>query len=301
MNVQTFIEATLRQHFSDPALTLSVAPAMGGDIHQSYIIDVYSESDVPEKLFAKVNSVEASSVLAAEHQALLGLQSSGVAYYPRPLLLAGDLLVKDSPYALLVMDYHELVTLSSENASKAGVCLARQHQIHQAKFGWEHDNFIGLTVQQNQWSQSWSAFFAERRLVPQLELAITKGLDSVTVRAIEATINRLADILDDSIQASLLHGDLWLGNLGFSRLKHTPLFYDPAPYFGDPEVDIAMTKLFGSLPDAFYRTYHEIFPLREGHIERAKIYDLYHALNHFNIFGSAYQNLIQSSLTVVVR
>lgn len=298
---QAFLTKLLCRHYGDPNLAVSMIGATGGDIHQSAKVNVESDLNVPNALFAKLNNPRHAAVLAAEYQALSYFQKSPVSgYYPIPIAFDDGKDQGDQSYCGLIMEYLDLTTVGFDNATRLGSGLAKQHSILAKQFGWESDNFIGTNPQKNQWTDSWPAFFSEQRLAPQLVLATQRGLDSSIASLVESVINNLPVYFDTitkhQTEPSLLHGDLWGGNLAVKRLSEEPVFYDPAPYFGDPEVDIAMTKLFGRLPESFYTAYHAVHPVREGAKQRAKIYDLYHLLNHFNLFGASYESAISSIL-----
>ena len=168
-----------------------------------------------------------------------------------------------------------------------GRMLAVLHRQTGPRFGWARDNYIGLSPQQNGWCDDWVEFWRERRLRPQFEWAQRKGFD---VQMIDP-----ARILKDhKPDPSLLHGDLWSGNAGF--IAQGPVIFDPAVYFGDRETDLAMTELFGGFPREFYRAYHEAFPLDAGYEKRKHLYNLYHLLNHLNIFGGGYLAQVKATL-----
>ena len=152
-------------------------------------------------------------------------------------------------------------------------------------FGWDINNTIGSTVQINNWTVNWAEFWAERRIGYQLKLARRRGgLFPQGERLLEVIPELLAD---HEPQPSLVHGDLWGGNAGVTSAGE-PVIFDPAAYFGDREVDIAMTELFGGFPAEFYRGYNQVWPLDLGYEKRKTLYNLYHILNHFNLFGGSY-------------
>jgi fructosamine-3-kinase len=162
-----------------------------------------------------------------------------------------------------------------------GQALARLHQVQGARFGWHRDNYIGLAPQANTWKDDWTDFFVECRLRPQARRA---GIDlpETAVRA----------LLEDHRPApSLLHGDFWSGNAGFT--EEGPVVFDPAVYYGDREADLAMTELFGGFPRAFYEGYG---PLDPGYERRKHLYNLYHLLNHLNLFGGGYRGQVEAAL-----
>ncbi len=168
-----------------------------------------------------------------------------------------------------------------------GERLAAMHRHTADRHGWHRDNTIGLTPQKNPWNDDWIAFFREHRLLFQLELAAENGYRG----ELQALGNDLASSLDglfDGYQPvpSLLHGDLWSGN--HAAMDGEPVIFDPAVYYGDRESDLAMTRLFGGFGSGFYAAYEEAWPLEPGHAARNDLYQLYHVLNHLNLFGSGY-------------
>ena len=170
-----------------------------------------------------------------------------------------------------------------------GRMLARLHRQSAPRFGWARDNYIGLSPQQNGWCDEWAQFWREKRMLPQLELARKNGfqLAEPSYRVLE----------NHRPQPSLLHGDLWNGNAGFTA--EGPVVFDPAVYYGDREADLAMTELFGGFPAQFYRAYDEAFPLKPGYEKRKHLYNLYHLLNHLNIFGGGYLAQVKATLRLL--
>jgi protein-ribulosamine 3-kinase len=170
----------------------------------------------------------------------------------------------------------------------AAPTVARMHAVTSPRFGWHRDNTIGATPQTNGWSDDWATFFRERRLRPQLELAVRNGHERSLLRDASRLVERIPAMLSGHHPAaSLLHGDLWAGNAG--RLRDgTPVVYDPSTYYGDRETDIAMTALFGGFDAAFYDAYSALMPFAPGHEKRRTLYNLYHVLNHVNLFGASY-------------
>jgi fructosamine-3-kinase len=169
--------------------------------------------------------------------------------------------------------------------------LAEAHRKPGPRFGWSRDNYIGSTPQTNGWWDDWAGFWRERRLQPQLEMAQSQGFD----------LRFEADLLlkNHAPQPALLHGDLWSGNAGFTH--EGPVVFDPAVYYGDREADLAMTELFGGFPREFYRAYEETYPLDAGYPRRKHLYNLYHLLNHLNLFGAGYLRQVQETLSLLRR
>jgi len=179
-----------------------------------------------------------------------------------------------------------------------GEQLAKLHRHTQKQFGWFRDNTIGQTPQRNELSDDWIAFFREQRLLFQIDLARDNGYD---LREPGARLSALLPELFTGYEPvpSLLHGDLWAGNWG--SVDGEAVIFDPAVYYGDRESDIAMTMLFGGFGKAFYNSYEATWPMAPGHDKRLQLYQLYHILNHLNLFGSAYLGRAEQLLAVLLR
>ncbi|WP_404339973.1 fructosamine kinase family protein [Pseudoalteromonas mariniglutinosa] len=188
-------------------------------------------------------------------------------------------------FSFIVLEWLELDKQPHNNWQLMGEHLATLHQKHtQAMFGFDQDNFIGVTTQPNRWHKKWNIFFAEERIGWQLQLLEEKGIKLVDQQHF---IDFIKDMLHShSVKPSLLHGDFWRGNMGF--INNVPSLFDPACYYGDRECDIAMSELFAPLPDAFYTAYNSHYPLQLGYQQRKQIYQLYPILNHANIFAGHY-------------
>ncbi len=258
--------------FAVPALR----PVGGGDIHQAF-----SASDGVRRYFVKANSAEKLPLLEAEADALSALAATGSVRVPQPLCsgTAGG-------QAYLVLEYLDL--RGEGDAARLGVQLAQLHRAAQSRYGWAHDNWIGSTPQPNGWQHDWIAFWRERRLGFQLRLAAQNGYGGALQRDGETLLADLPAFFDGYTPApSLLHGDLWGGNHGYLT-DGTPVIFDPASYVGDRECDLAMSELFGGYAPAFHAAYHEAWPLDAGYAVRKTLYNLYHILNHANMFGGGY-------------
>ena len=161
------------------------------------------------------------------------------------------------------------------------------HRHTAEQHGWRRDNTIGPTPQQNPWTDDWTSFYQEHRLRFQLELAARNGYEGELQSLGDKLVRRLPELFDGyEPQASLCHGDLWGGNWGVA--DGVPVIFDPAVYYGDRESDIAMTMLFGGFGREFYRAYERAWPMAPGNERRLKLYQLYHVLNHLNLFGAGY-------------
>lgn len=232
------------------------------------------------RFFLKLNSADKADMFAAEAEGLAELERSGAIRVPRAIAHGAA-----GRYAWLVLEYLELDGRGS--GADLGRRLAALHRHTGKSFGWYRDNTIGATPQPNGVLGRWIDFYRERRLRFQLDLARRNGAGR---RLLEGGERLLAD-LDDFFPGytplpSLLHGDLWGGNYAYADGE--PVLFDPAVYYGDREADLAMTELFGGFPGEFYAAYRETWPLDPGYGLRRDLYNLYHVLNHFNLFGGGY-------------
>ena len=189
--------------------------------------------------------------------------------------------------AFLALEWIEASRADARCEQRLGEGLAALHAQTAERFGLAQDNLIGRTPQANGWLADWTQFWRERRLRPQLLLAARRGLPELPAageRLLEAVPKLLAG---HHPAVSLLHGDLWGGNW-LAAATGEPVIFDPAVYYGDRETDLAMTRLFGGFSEAFYRAYAASAPLASGSESRAQLYNLYHVLNHANMFGGGY-------------
>jgi protein-ribulosamine 3-kinase len=197
--------------------------------------------------------------------------------------------VQDQSYILMTH-----LDAGRSNWTKAGQLLAKMHTVRSGEFGLDHDNYIGSLSQKNTTHKSWPEFFTNERVLPQVQLAVDKGLldrsDSLHAGNFCLRINEIFPIE----LPSLLHGDLWSGNMMFS--SKGPSIFDPAVYYGHREMDIAMTKLFGGFESGFYESYNEVLPLEKNWEQRVQYCNLYPLLVHVNLFGGGYVNDVRRIL-----
>jgi fructosamine-3-kinase len=173
--------------------------------------------------------------------------------------------------------------------------IATLHKASASRFGLDHDNFIGSLVQTNTHSNSWVEFFIKQRLEIQLSLMKENGYGYPKIESqFHALYGKLPDLLPEDVP-NLLHGDLWSGNVMVNQ-HGQPCIIDPAVYYGNNEVDLAMTRLFGGFPSEFYEAYQEVTPLADGFQERCEIYNLYPLMVHVNLFGVSYLSQVQGIL-----
>ncbi|MEL6440227.1 MAG: fructosamine kinase family protein [Cyanobacteria bacterium J06621_8] len=260
----------------------------GGCINQGYQV---SSNDT--KYFVKLNDAAQVEMFAAEALGLKQMHATGTITVPSPICWG-----KAGNSSYLVLQWLNLGGGNNESWSEMGRQLAAMHRQGTAQeFGWERNNTIGSTPQINTWMDSWAEFFAEQRIGYQLKLAKRRGGNFPDTNQVVAVVkNKLGD---REPEASLLHGDLWSGNAAITQ-DGSPIILDPAAYYGDREADIAMTELFGGFPAAFYDGYNAAWQLDRGYRQRKNIYNLYHVLNHFNLFGGGYASQAQRIINSII-
>jgi fructosamine-3-kinase len=278
-----------------PFVADSVQAVGGGSIHAAWRI-----GDGRREFFVKTGEPQTNAMFIAEAAGLQALAATGTVR--TPAIVVGG--ASDST-AFLVLEALDLVPLDRESGARLGEALARMHRITGDSYGWPGDNFIGATPQLNAAHPSWAHFFGDRRLRPQLQRALANGMDKALVNKGIGILERLGGIfLEYRPQPSLLHGDLWSGNAG-ALADGTPALFDPACYWGDRETDIAMAELFGGFPTSFFAAYRAAWPLDSDYERRKPLYNLYHVLNHYNLFGGAYlgqaQRMIERLLAEMRR
>jgi len=250
----------------------------GGDINQ-----VYHLQGTQKSYFVKLNRASLLLMFEVEALGLQELAQTNTLRIPEAIVygVAGE-------HAFLVLEYVALQSTNSATQRQLGQKLALLHQNRQGYFGWHHDNFIGSNQQKNTRDSDWVNFWREQRLTAQLNLAADNGYTGKIQQQGEQLCQLIPGFFSSyQPQASLLHGDLWSGNAA-SDAQEQAIIYDPACYYGDRETDIAMTELFGGFGADFYAAYNEVWPLDSAYKVRKTLYNLYHILNHLNLFGSGY-------------
>lgn len=269
------IAAEIARASGEPFVPRACHGVGGGCINATHVLE-----DGARRWFVKLNDASRLEMFAAEAAGLDELAASRTVRVPRPLchgVAAGQ--------AFLVLEW---LDLSGDGGQEA---LARQlaamHRVVRREYGWWRDNTIGSTPQPNAQTPDWMEFLCERRIGHQLDLAVQGGNRRLRQRG-EELLDRMADLFSGyTPAASLLHGDLWAGNYAVCA-DGSPVIFDPAVYFGDREADMAMTELFGGFGPGFYAAYNEAWPLDPGYRVRKTLYNLYHILNHYHMFGGGY-------------
>ena len=256
----------------------SARPVGGGCIHHAWRVAGRAGA-----VFLKTNAADAGWMLQAEADGLAALAAAGALRVPA-VLGCGE----DAGLAWLALEWLELRAPAPATEAALGAGLARQHAVPGPHFGWSRDNAIGASPQPNTPDDDWGRFFARRRIGAQLELGRRRGLPADLLARGARLVERIPALLAErAVAPALLHGDLWGGNRAADDAGR-PVVFDPAVHFGDPECDLAMTRLFGGFGRAFYEAYDALLPPAPGWRQRLPLYQLYHVLNHANLFGGGY-------------
>lgn len=248
----------------------------GGSINSAFLLTGKASC-----YFVKTSQAGRGSMFAAEVLGLQELATSRTLRVPEPVCYG-----EDDTKSYIVLEYLDLD--GPANQVQLGQQLAAMHRVTAAQFGWKIDNTIGATHQPNGWQDNWLTFWRDQRLGFQLQLAANNGYGGelqILGERLLADMNQLFTGRD--IQASMLHGDLWGGNVAGLH-DGTPVIFDPAFYYGDREADLAMTYVFGGFTADFYAAYQNAWPLDDGFEMRKTFYNIYHIINHLNMFGGGY-------------
>jgi len=259
----------------------------GGSINSAWQVTTATGN----RYFVKLNRESLLPMFEAEAEGLAELRKPGAIRVPEPVSYgAGE------GYSWLATEYIEFGRGDVRTQETFGRQFAAMHRFTAGRFGWHRDNTIGSTPQINAWTDSWVDFYREHRLGFQLELASSNGFTGSIQRKGERLLAGLASFFATySPVPSLLHGDLWGGNHSVDG-GGNPVIFDPAVYYGDREADLAMTSLFGGCTSAFYEAYNEAWPLDPGYRMRKTLYNLYHIINHANLFGGGYAMQAESMM-----
>ncbi len=283
------IEEGVRACFGENVSITGRSYVGGGDINDSFCLSLSNG----ERVFVKSNSSDNAGYFDSEEQGLEAIASVGVIGTPKLLCKGTD---QKQARSFLMMEMIESSGRIRDFWEVFGRELAMLHladagnYVPEGRFGFYADNYIGAGVQKNTPGNTWVDFFRECRLEPQIKRA--EGyFDKALLREISRLLDRLDSLMPEPVQPSLLHGDLWSGNF-ITGEDGKAWLIDPAVYVGHAEADLAMTELFGRFNDTFYRAYETVFPLQDGYRDRRDLYNLYHLLNHLNLFGRSYLSLV---------
>lgn len=261
----------------------------GGCINQGYRLSGENQS-----YFVKINQASRLEMFRAEALGLKQMLATQTIRVPKPICFGTS-----DNQSYLVLEWLDFARAGDHHSwEKMGRQLASMHQVQGVnQFGWSENNTIGSTPQINTWTSNWADFFAEHRIGYQLKLARRRQGNFPDAELVIAKVREF--LQDRHPQPSLVHGDLWSGNAAILE-SGEPVILDPAIYYGDREVDIAMTELFGGFPAAFYRGYEQVWSLDPDYQKRKPLYNLYHILNHFNLFGGGYGDQANSMLLQIL-
>ena len=281
------LKSRLEKILSEPIK--STSSVSGGCIADSRKLEL----DSGKVYFLKQIRGSSSGAFDAEERGLKELRKSGTVNVPEVVCKGLDFL--------LLQWIEAGYSRSSSSMEMLGRQFAELHRYRGKKFGFTEDNLLGDSPQSNKPSKegglSWAVFYAENRLEFQTSLAVKKGYATPEMRNLmENLIKKVPDLISGTEEEpSLLHGDLWSGNYLIDE-RGIPWMIDPAVYYGHREVDLAMTSLFGGFSNSFYSAYKSAYPIASGYVEREPLYQLYHLLNHLNLFGTGYYGQVISIL-----
>jgi fructosamine-3-kinase len=292
-------------------------PVAGGDINDAYMVTLVDG----QKVFLKVNTLRNAAFFSAEQEGLAAIRKTNAIGVPEVIATgvfpgagtagvgtAGNGATGNKPLAdgatvrrtqgcsFLIMEYLEAGPRKADFWERFGRQLAAMHRAETCKwtpggkYGFTQNNFIGAGSQNNAICDSWIDFFREYRLEQQFRLA-GECFDSDGRKAMLSLLDHLDEYLVEPEFPSLLHGDLWGGNF-VTGPDGGAWLIDPAVYVGHAEADLAMTELFGGFAPAFYGAYQEVSSLVPGYEDRRELYNLYHLLNHLNLFGEGYYGAV---------
>ena len=289
-NIFHSLEEPVKDCFGKSARVVRADSVSGGDINRAYRVSI----STGDRIFVKANSIRNLNFFLTESNGLQALRSAKKIGVPAILGAGVD---EKREISFLALEYIESSPRTASYWETFGHELAGLHRAEcvkfiniddgRAKYGFMEDNYIGATPQTNQPQENWIDFYRECRLLPQITMA-EKYLEPAVRKKADWLLDHLDLYLREPEFPSLLHGDLWSGNMMCGKGGRA-LIIDPAVYVGDFEADLAMTQMFGRLPERFYAAYDEVNPIdKRGYAQRKNLYDLYQLLNHLNLFGSTY-------------
>ena len=257
---------------------IGISPVSGGCIHNAQKIITSGGN-----YFVKLNNASDLNMFETEYSGLKLLAEAGEINVPEPI---SNGVIDGQAYLLL--NFIDSSSRKSRFWHEFGIAMARLHKFHQNdQYGLSYSNYIGRLDQYNEFSDDWVSFFIEQRLEVQFKLAFDNGyIDRSYLENCTLFYKQLPGLLPVE-PPSLLHGDLWSGNFMTGEAGQ-PVIIDPAVYYGNREIELSFTKMFGGFDRKFYHSYKEVFPLEPGFEDRVDIYNIYPHLVHVNLFGPSY-------------
>lgn len=283
---------TIAKQISD-TLNIDFVITYKEQLNQSENTLAFKVSDGQHQFFVKLNEISYFEQFEAQSINLAQLTLHSTLFVPDCICTGVTL-----NHSFIVLEWLNLTNLNTDNWAQLGTRLAQMHKKHeQAMFGWPHDNYLGKHIQTNRWHKRWDIFFAEQRIGWQLQLLHEKGLNFCEIEPfVELTKHALHHHV---IQPSLLHGHLWRANVGF--VDDQAAVFDAACYYGDREVDLAMTEVFGAFPAAFYQAYQNEYPVLAQTNNRKPFYQLYYLLNQANVYQGMYLTQAKTLITQLIE
>jgi fructosamine-3-kinase len=272
MNIWLKIETELKTKI------ISKSVVHGGSINQAYSIKTANN----KQYFCKINYSAPEDFFTREIEGLINLSQIKTWKVPKPICK-----ITYQQTQALIMEFVPRFNETVQFWENAGISLASLHKITYSKFGWHTDNYIGSLLQKNSFSETWEDFYISNRIMPLLKIAFDKRIISLEETKKFNLLFKRVNNLFPKEKPTLIHGDLWKGNIMATK-NNMPSSYDPAIYYGHREADLAMTHLFGSFPDTFYRAYNSIYPLEDEFTNRINYFNLYPLLVHVILFGKSY-------------
>ncbi len=280
-----YLQEQLSKFLGKETKVMNVQLTHGGDINTAFVMATGEGN-----FFVKQNKASLADMFMKEYNGLQYLKEHSLLKIPQPLLYGA---FENDAY--LVMEFVQKQTFTKAAWKALGEGLALQHRQTSQGFGFYENNYIGSLPQTNDVCESWSEFYFIKRIMPLLEKALAKNLCTINdMKHAERFRSRLPSLFTDEPPA-LLHGDLWYGNV-MACTHNKAAIYDPAVYYGNREMDIAMSFLFGGFDETFYQSYNEIYPLQKGWQQRLQLCQLYPLLVHLVLFGKGYYSRVKDVL-----
>ncbi len=274
------LEDKLEQILGSSVKILSGKPLGGGCINNAMKLETSSGA-----FFLKWNTTCAPNLFTREAESLIELGKASSSYLHIPKVIVSEEVGELPGY--IIMEYLEPASYSSQDERNLGRGLATIHQFPADRFGFYNDNYCGSTIQDNSWNTNWVDFFGQQRLLYILQLIQKeRNMPSSQMKVYEKLVSRLPGLLPSCSKPALIHGDLWSGN--YMHTNKGPALIDPCAYYADCEMEMGIMTMFGGFSGKFWEGYMEVNPLDPGWEKRNKIYQLYHVLNHYYLFGGGY-------------
>lgn len=281
--ITSLVETRLSEALSQSVQITSARSVGGGCINNAMKIDTNSGL-----YFLKWNDSGPVDLFLREAEGINVLRNANTNLHIPEVFIATEIQQNDP--GILIMEYLPVININSViQDNQLGEGLAQLHKITNSCYGFENNNFCGETIQDNSWNSDWVDFFGQQRIWHLIKLIEKKrGIHKKEIRLYQKLVERLPSIISHQPAASLNHGDLWSGNYLYTQ--NGPALIDPACYYADRECDLALMAMLGGFSETVWNVYQENYPLEDGWRDRRPLYQLYHYLNHYYLFGGHYGN-----------